>query len=181
MIKVTTGLVRFTFVSIYEFSQFGDFYEVNILIPKSDEEWYTKVKAAQDKALEKGKQELWNGKIPKKTHIPIGDGDDEKALTYPEYEGMWFVRAKTYFEVPVLGPDKERVHEQGFVKSGDWGRATISFMPFLNKAKGGTGLHCNLISLMKIKDGESLERGVNTDEYDDDFDANAAALADMVD
>ena len=66
------------------------------LIDKKDKEGIAALRATINKAIAKGKEKYWNGKVPKFNYDPLRDGDAELAdgtKEGPEYKGKYFLNA----------------------------------------------------------------------------------------
>jgi hypothetical protein len=163
--KVVTGKVRFSYVNVFEPRSIGEndpkFYDVCILIPKSDKKGIAKLEAAIEAAAEAGASK-WGGK-PKKLKLPLRDGDEEKDL--PEFEGMLFLNAKSARKPQVVDEDLNPIMDKDDFYSGCWGRASIDFYPY--DYNGSKGIACGLNNLQKLEDGERL--GGDFSSAEDDF------------
>jgi hypothetical protein len=168
MSKVVTNLVRFNFANVFEMSSIGDSepcYNILIMVPKSDKEGIKKLKQAIDEAIEEGKS-LWKNKIPTELKKPlrIGNGED-----YPEQEDMYLITARSAYAPGVVDADLEAITDKDSFYSGCWGRASIKFCPYKNKA-GGCGITTYLLNVQKIRDDEKLHSGFNAkDDFNDGF------------
>lgn len=175
MSKVVTGLVRFSYCNIFRSRAFKEGqdaeYSVCLLIPKDDKKTLAKIKAAVDEAVEAGISSKWGGKQPKNLHLPLRDGDEERADEAPEYEGMFFLNAKSKEKPGIVDRDRNEILDPDEVYSGCWGRASINFYPYDRNGNRGVGVGLN--NIQKIKDGEHLgaARASAEDDFDDDFQA----------
>lgn len=171
--KVVTGKVRFSYVHVFEpwAGQEGQQpkYSVCILIPKDDKKTLDKIAAAMDEAVQEGIASKWGGKKPKNLHIPIRDGDEERADEAPEYEGMMFLNANSKNAPGVVDKDLNVILDTEEFYSGCWGRASVNFFPY--DSNGNRGIGVGLNNLQKLKDGERLggSRASAEDDFDDDF------------
>jgi len=174
--RVVTGAVRLSYCNIFKprAYQEGDQekYSCVLLVPKTSEKTVKKIKNAIRNEIEAGKADLWNGKEPKGLWNPLRDGD-EVADEHPEYEGMYYINAKSDNKPLLLDEDKEELFDQSEIYSGCWARANISFYAYNNKSKGvGVGLN----ALMKHHDDEPFGNALTLDaakkgfEDDDDED-----------
>ena len=97
--KVITGKVRFSYVNIFKSRAFTEGqdakYSICLLIPKEDKATLHKIAVAIDEAVQDGISSKWGGKKPKNLHLPLRDGDEERADEAPEYEGMMFLNANS--------------------------------------------------------------------------------------
>ena len=174
MSKVITGLVRFSYVNIFRSRAFKDGqkakYSICLLIPKTDKVTLKKIKAAIDEATELGVSTKWGGNLPKKLHLPLRDGDEERADEAPEYKGMYFLNANSDSKPGIVDRDRNEILDPEEVYSGCWGRASINFFPYDNTGNRGIGVGLN--NIQKIKDGQHLGAVIASaeDDFSDDFD-----------
>lgn len=156
--KVITGLCRLSYVNIFRSRSFSDGqdakYSCCLLIPKKDTKTLDKIQEAIDEAIEKGISEKWGGKTPKNLHLPLRDGDEERADEAPEYEGMMFLNANSNSKPGIVDADLNEILDADEVYSGCWGRASINFYPY--DTKGNRGIAVGLNNVQKIKDGDRL-------------------------
>lgn len=156
--KVITGLVRFSFMSVWEPKASEDNpelkYSTAIIIPKSDKATIKAIKAAEEVAKELGKSK-WGGKIPAKLKTPLRDGDEEKPDD-PAYENCYFLNANSKNAPGILDRYKQVIPKEKSdeVYSGCYGRVSLNFYPY--DMKGNKGVGAGLNNLMKVKDGEPL-------------------------
>jgi hypothetical protein len=173
MSKVVTGLVRFSYVNIFRSRAFREGqdakYSICLLIPKSDKVTLKKIQVAIDEATQDGISSKWGGKMPKNLHLPLRDGDDERADEAPEYEGMYFLNANSNQKPGIVDKDRIEILDPDEVYSGCWGRASINFFPYDSNGNRGVGVGLN--NIQKIKDGEQLgaARASAESDFDDDF------------
>jgi hypothetical protein len=171
--KVITGLVRFSYVNIFRSRAFRDGqdakFSICLLIPKSDKATLDKIKAAMDAAVEQGVVSKWGGKTPKNLHLPLRDGDEERADEAPEYEGMMFLNANSTQKPGIIDRDRNEILDADEVYSGCWGRASINFFPYDSNGNRGVGVGLN--NIQKIKDGDRLgaARASAEDDFSDDW------------
>ena len=171
--KVVTGLVRFSYVNIFRSRAFRDGqdakYSICLLIPKKDKATLAKIKKAIDDAIEEGISSKWGGKRPKTLHLPLRDGDEERADEDPEYEGMYFLNANSTQKPGIIDRDRNEILDSDEVYSGCWGRASINFFPYDNTGNRGIGVGLN--NIQKLKDDKRLgaARASAEDDFADDF------------
>lgn len=172
--KVITGKVRFSYVNIFRSRSFREGqdakYSICLLIPKEDKAGIAKIKAAMDEAVQEGIRSKWGGKMPKNLHLPIRDGDAERADEAPEYEGMMFLNATSQTKPGIVDRDLNEILDPEEVYSGCWGRASINFFPY--DSNGNRGIGVGLNNIQKLKDGERLgsARMSAEDDFGDGFD-----------
>jgi hypothetical protein len=165
--KVVTKKVRFSYANVWTPTAVEEGqekkYNTSILIPKTDTVTIEKIEKAIETELEilKGKN---NGKLPKKYHNPLKDGDEE----YPEdenYHGMMYLRAASKTQPGIVDKDTEPILNQDEFYSGCWGRASLNFYVFNLDMNKGVGVGLNHVQ--KLEDGEHLGGGRASAE--DDF------------
>lgn len=171
--KVVTGKVRFSYVNIFRSRAFREGqdakYSICLLIPKSDKKGLAKITAAMDEAVQEGIRSKWGGKMPKNLHLPLRDGDEERADEAPEYEGMMFLNANSNTKPGIVDKDLNEILDPDEVYSGCWGRASINFFAYDSNGNRGVGVGLN--NILKLSDGERLggSRASAEDDFSDDF------------
>lgn len=166
--KVKTGKCRICYVHLFEKYDKSDKYQCRLLIPKDDKEAISVIKKAIETAKANGKATLWNGKLPSNYRGPLNDGDSmEEPL--PEYEGMYYLTAKSNRKPQVVDLDRDDIFDDEEVYPGCYVRATIVFFPYSNEGKG-VGVLLN--NVQKLEDGERLGGGAASaaDDFADDDD-----------
>lgn len=167
--KVITGKVRFSYVNIFKSRAFREGqdakYSICLLIPKEDKATLHKLAVAMDEAVQEGISSKWGGKKPKNLHLPLRDGDEERAEEAPEYEGMMFLNANSNTKPGIVDKDLNEILDPDEVYSGCWGRASINFFPYDSNGNRGVGVGLN--NIQKLKDGEHL--GAARAKAEDDF------------
>lgn len=156
--KVVTGKVRFSYVNIFKSRAFREGqdakYSICLLIPKSDKATLHKLTVAMDEAVQEGISSKWGGKKPKNLHLPLRDGDEERAEEAPEYEGMMFLNANSTTKPGIVDKDLNEILDPDEVYSGCWGRASLNFFPYDSNGNRGVGVGLN--NIQKLKDGDRL-------------------------
>ena len=150
-------------------------YSVSLIIPKSDTETVSKIKAAIKAAYEEGQAKLrGNAKsVPALEYMktPLRDGDKERPDD-EAYKNSYFINANSGTAPGVVDANCQPIIDTSEVYSGVYGRASINFYAF--NSNGNKGIACGLNNLQKIRDGEPLggkaraEDDFATDD-DDDF------------
>ena len=172
--KVVTGKVRFSYVNIFRSRAFREGqdakYSICLLIPKNDKKGIAKIKAAMEEAVQEGIKSKWGGKLPKNLHLPLRDGDEERADEAPEYESMMFMNANSNTKPGIVDKDLNEILDPDEVYSGCWGRASVNFYPYDSNGNRGVGVGLN--NIQKLKDGERLggARASAEDDFSDGFD-----------
>ena len=167
--KVVTGLVRFSYVHIFEPSAMDDSsdekYSVCIIIPKSDKKTIAAINAAVETAKEQGKTAKWKGKIPAKLKLPLRDGDEERPDD-EAFENSYFFNCSSKTKPGIVDKNVQPILDAEEVYSGCYGRAIINF--YVYDTNGNKGISAGLNGIMKLEDGEPLAGGVVTDSDWDD-------------
>ena len=167
--KVITGLVRFSYLQVFEPSKVGDSedlkYSVSLIIPKSDKKTVAAIQKAVAAATEAGKDSKFGGKVPKTLKNPLRDGDEEREDD-PAYANAWFLTANSKTKPGLVDKDVNPILDREELYSGCYGKASITFYAF--DVKGNKGIACCLNHLQKIKDGENLGggRGPASDDFE---------------
>lgn len=171
--KVVTGRVRFSYVNIFRSRAFREGqdakFSICLLIPKKDKAGIAKIRDAIDEAVQEGITSKWGGKTPKNLHLPLRDGDEERADEAPEYEGMMFLNANSTTKPGIVDKDLNEILDPEEVYSGCWGRASINFFPYDSNGNRGVGVGLN--NIQKLADGERLggARASAEDDFGDGF------------
>ena len=181
--RVTTGMVRFSFVHLtkpYAFTPGAEEkYSATILVPKSDLATKKKIDAAIAAATQRGVTDKWGGKKPPVINIPVYDGDGVRpnGEEYgPECKGHWVftASAKEEYKPGIVDKDLNDILDPSEIYSGMYGRVNVNFYPYDYAGKKGIG--CGLGPVQKLRDGESLGGGAVSaaaafgDGFEDDDD-----------
>lgn len=139
-------------------------YQCSVLIPKNSKA----DKAAFDAHVQAVLDEKFKGKSVN-LKMPLRDGDLEWEEKGEAYKGHWFFNCSTKNKPNVVGTEKEefsgnlKALGQNEIKSGDYGRISVTFFDFTGKSKGvGVGMG----NIQKTKDGDPLG---SQRSADDDF------------
>lgn len=176
---VITGKVRLSYLNIFQprkSSEEGgkERYEVLLLIPKKDKKTIKDIRAAQDAALEAGKNTKFGGSIPKKPKLTLHDGDEEMDTDErPEYKGHMYMNVSTYRQPGIVDRRLRPIIDSTAIKSGDYARVEINAAAF--NAEGSKGVSFWLNNLQFLEEGEALGGTFNKPEdvftaFDDDED-----------
>ena len=176
--KVVTNKVRASYLAWHTPREGLDgkmSYSVELLIPKTDVDGITKIKAAMKSALEKKFGDLSKVKGLKN---PLKDGDGNKqdgSPHGPEYHGHFYLRCKSTEKPGVIDiKGKEIINPTDFV-SGDYCRASIMASAYDSNMAKGVTFYLN--NLQKVADGESL--GGTKTSAAEDFGVQGSANADF--
>lgn len=135
-------------------------YSVVLLIPKDNKALVAQLKKAIEAAKELGAETKWkNTKKVANLKLPLRDGDLEDK---PEYEGHWFISAKSDTKPGIVDKDMNPLTTEDEFYSGCFARFSIKFYPF--NTAGNIGVGTQLYHLQKVKDGERLGGRASADE-----------------
>lgn len=171
--KVVTGLVRLSYVQIFSKRSFTEGtdakYSLCVLVPKKDTKTLKKIQAAMKSAAEEGISTKFNGKKPSNLHMPLRDGDEERADEAPEYKGMYFFNCKSDRKPGIVDKDRNEILDPDEVYSGCWGRVSVNFYPY--SVNGNKGVAVGLNNVQKLKDDQRLGGAAASaeDDFNDDF------------
>ena len=168
--KVVTGKVRLSYAHLFEpFAQLNSEpkYSCGLLIPKKDKVTIKNLRAAQQAALEAGKDSKFGGKIPAVWADTIKDGDEQADLDRnPEYAGHLYMSVSSNTRPGIVDINVQAILDSSEVYSGCYVRASINAFPYLYMGKRGVSFGLNHIQL--IEDGEFLG---GRSRAEDDFDS----------
>lgn len=180
--RVRTGEIRCSYVHVFEKYEKSGKYQLHILIDKKDKTTLDLIKKAVAAAKEKGKNELWKGKIPGDYASPLSDGDDKDDEAY---EGKYFLNAKNSYRRPrvVQYNDEgvlEDIDDPEEFYSGCYAQVALTFFPYANS---GHGVGTTIDNILKTRDGDPLGGGsysADNDFGDDDDDDGDVAEDDLL-
>ena len=145
-------------------------YSLTILVPKSDTKTVEAIKAAIQKAAEKGAQKHFGGRVPTNVSNTFKDGDTEvndlgelKCEANPELKGHYYMRLATKFPPKVLDNNRQEILNPLEVYSGCYGK--VSLTCFAYSGDGKRGVSAVLNNVMKTRDGEPLVNRLTGDEF----------------
>lgn len=172
--RVTTGMVRFSYLHIWQAHTMDEGqeakYSASIIIPKSDKKTLKEIKQAIENAKIQGKSSKFGGKIPANLKTPLRDGDEERPDD-EAYKDSYFVNANCKLKPGIVDKDVKPILDQEEVYSGCYGRASITFYPF--NTSGNKGIACGLNHIQKLKDGDPLGgRCTAEHDFDDGFECD---------
>lgn len=177
--QVVTGEVRLSYVNVFEPRKIGENdkeakYSLTILIPKNTPEGQktiANIKAAIQKAAEKGAQKHFGGRIPTNVSHTLKDGDievddlgDLKNIKNPELAGHMYMRLSTKFPPKVLNAERQEIINPLEIYSGCYGR--VSLTTFAYSGDGRRGVSAVLNNVMMTRDGEPLTSQLSGEEFE---------------
>lgn len=177
--QVVTGEVRLSYVNVFEPRKIGENdkeakYSLTILIPKNTPEGQktiANIKAAIQKAAEKGAQKHFGGRIPTNVNHTLKDGDievddlgDLKNIKNPELAGHMYMRLSTKFPPKVLNAERQEIINPLEIYSGCYGR--VSLTTFAYSGDGRRGVSAVLNNVMMTRDGEPLTSQLSGEEFE---------------
>jgi len=135
-------------------------YSCSLLIDKTDKEGVAMIKAEIDRAIEKGKELYWKGRVPKFRTEPLRDGDEELETggrVGSEYKGRYFLNCSAKEDYPpgIVGRDGKLLKDQSAIYSGCQVRLDIGAVPF--QVVGSNGISWRLYNVMLVGDGKRLD------------------------
>lgn len=159
----TKEKVRFSYAFVHEPDEKG-FYSTQVIIPKSAKKTVKAIKEAVEAVKEANKSKLAgaSGKIPANLKTPLRDGDEEDKG--PEYEGCYFLNAKTKTKPQIVDRDRNPIMDKSEMYSGVYGFCSLSFYAY--DVEGSKGIAAGLGNILTLGVGEPLD-GRTTAE--DDF------------
>lgn len=163
-----TGLMIISYPHIYEPAEnpSGKMkYSCSLLIDKGDKKTIEALQAAINKAISRGKDKLWDGKLPKFRYEPLRDGDQELAdgeKTDAIYKNKLFLNCSSDSAPGVVGPDAKPLMDQTKLYAGCIVRADINPFPYSNSGNKGIGWGLN--NIMLVNDGERLDGRQNAED-----------------
>lgn len=153
-------------------------YSATVLVPKDHEDADKLLNLLQD-CYDENKTTHFKGvaMTHKNFRYPLQDGDDyadrqaELGKDGEAYRGCYYIKAATVNQPPVFDENGEDMIDLNEIKSGDYGRVSITIWPY---SKKGTGITAFLNSVKKIEDGEPLgSAGGTAAEFEDEDDQPA--------
>jgi hypothetical protein len=158
--RVTSGKGLFSYANVFKPTAMDDKtepkYNTQFIWKKSDKATTKKFEAAIKAAKDKFIKEKLGGKEPKKFDLPIRDGDEEKE-GIEEYEGCWFISAKSYRKPKVVDRQFDMIVDPEDFYSGCYGAIVLNFYGY--DVGANKGVAAGLESIMKLADGEPLGGG----------------------
>ena len=133
-------------------------FSCSLLFDKKDAQTIAELQEAVDRAIVKGKDTKWSGKLPKFRYQPLRDGDAELEAgdkTDPIYQGKVFFNCSSDVIPGVVGPDARALMNQNSVYAGCVVRGDVN--PFPYKHSGNSGIGWGLNNIMLIADGPRLD------------------------
>lgn len=175
--KITTGKVRFSYVTIWEPKAQGDNdepkYSVMLLIPKSDKATLAAIKAAMAEARDNFCARNGASALPANPVNPLHDGDGVKPNSGepygPECKGHYVMNVSSKLKPKVFDnsqPKPQEIIDPAEVYSGCYGRASINFYGYSNRKKG---IGAGLLGIQKLCDGEPFGTYGSADDFADGY------------
>lgn len=135
-------------------------FSCSFLIDKTDKDCIAKLQAEIAKAITKGKEKLWSGKLPKFNYQPLRDGDAELKSgdkEGKEYEGRMFLNCAANVDSPpgVVDNRAQPLLDKSAIYSGCIVRIDIKAFPYKNSGNCGVGWWLN--NVMLVSDGPRLD------------------------
>lgn len=164
--KCLIGEARLNFCRVFEPEAFngGDpKYSVILSFDQEDEALYKKIQDAINECVEKAKNSLYGGKLPKNFKIvEIKDGDED--YEKDGFAGQYTIKASSAYKPEVVKKSTVMgktqlvpITDEEEFYSGCYGYASVSFFAYDNGVS--KGVTCGLNSVLKSRDGERLGGG----------------------
>lgn len=165
--SVTTGVVRASFVHIYQAvaPQGGGEpkYSITLLIPKSDVNTL-RVLAAEIEQVKQANAQQFGGQTAG-LKVPLYDGDGVMPSGAPwgaECRGCMVLRASSKEQPAIVDGEVQPLLNPNAVYSGCYVRASVNLYAYNQPMNKGIG--CGLNAVQKIADGEPLANRVSPEE-----------------
>lgn len=187
---VTKGEVRGSYVNVYEpkLNQLSKKteYSMSVLIPKTDRETISQLKAAYEAALAK----KWPNGAPANHRTPFRDGDTEKFMKDgktpdPNYAGHYWINVKSQDRPGIVKLSQGQLVESDDPRdfsSGDYCRVSLNAYAYDNM--GNKGVAFGLNNIMITRKGDPLGGGARpaTDDFAEFADTadSAGGIDDLV-
>jgi hypothetical protein len=168
-VKIVTGKVRFSFVHIFQpySSEEGKpaRYSMSVIIDQEDKATLAKINKAINDVAEASKG-IWGGKVPVNLKRPLRDGAEKDG--HEAYEGKMFLNATSKNRPGCVDKDLQEIIDPAEVKSGDYGRVSLTF--FAYNSNGNKGIGVGLNNVQKLEDGDALGGKKNAaSDFADEF------------
>jgi len=155
-IKVVTGKVRFSYVSVFQPTAGVDGgspkYRCSIIVPKSDKATVDKLNKAFNDCKTQNAA-FFGGKVPPVLKGGLRDGDVEKPGD-PAYANCYFFNANSAQKPGVVDADLNAIMDPEEFYSGCYGRASVTLYPY--NSAGSKGIAYGLANVQKTEEGERL-------------------------
>lgn len=156
--RVVTGKCRFVYCSVMSARKNEmngkDEFSTQVLVPKTDTETVTALKAAAKEAL----AAKFGDKIPKNVRNPLRDGDTETktdgSALGKEYAGCYFFNTKSTNKPGAVDANGQDLLGSNDIVSGDYGR--VSLNAYAYSQAGNNGVSFGLNNVMLVSKGEAL-------------------------
>ena len=164
--KCLIGEARMNFCRVFEPESFNGGepkYSVILSFDQEDEALYKKIQDAISECVEKTKNSMYAGKLPKNFKIvEIKDGDED--YEKDGFAGQYTLKASSAYKPEVVKKSTVMgktqlvpITDEDEFYSGCYGYASVSFFAYDNGVS--KGVTCGLNSVLKSRDGERLGGG----------------------
>lgn len=140
-------------------------YSCSLLFDRNDTETLADLTKAVDKAIIRGKETKWGGKVPKFRYAALRDGDEELESgdkTDPIYEGKLFLNCSSDTPPGIVDSGAKILMDQSKLYAGCIVRADVN--PFPYKHSGNSGVGWGLNNVMLVADGPRLDGRQNAED-----------------
>lgn len=139
-------------------------YMCTCIYSKYDKKTKAKVEKAVQAAIEKGKRELWKGKVPPNLYIPVKDGDERDGKD-SAFKDSFYIVSKSKVAPDVVDQKVHPIFDKKKIYSGCVCNIALTFLPY--KAGPNNGITCMLGNIQLVKQTPAM--GGRT-RAEDDFD-----------
>lgn len=166
--KCLIGEARMNFCRVFEPESFNGGepkYSVILSFDQEDEALYKKIQDAISECVEKAKNSMYGGKLPKNFKIvEIKDGDED--YEKDGFAGQYTIKASSAYKPEVVKKSTVMgktqlvpITDEDEFYGGCYGYASVSFFAYDNGVS--KGVTCGLNSVLKSRDGERFGGGGN--------------------
>ena len=131
----------------------GGKYMCTSINSKDDQQTKAKVDKAIQAAIEKGKNELWNGRIPPNLYSPVKDGDEREDKD-KIFENSFYIVAKTKLAQDIVDQKVHPIFDKKKIYSGCICNVALTFLPY--KAGPNNGITCMLGNIQLVRQAQAL-------------------------
>ena len=164
--KCLIGEARMNFCRVFEPESFNGGepkYSVILSFDQDDKALYKKIQDAISECVEKAKNSMYAGKLPKNFKIvEIKDGDED--YEKDGFAGQYTIKASSAYKPEVVKKSTVMgktqlvpITDEDEFYSGCYGYASVSFFAYDNGVS--KGVTCGLNALLKSRDGERFGGG----------------------
>ena len=129
-------------------------YMMTAIVDKHDRKQIALIRNAIQAAIEDGKKNIWNGKVPANLYTPLQDGDLKEGKDASNYTDSYYFVAKSKNPPEVVDQMLHPIYDKNAIYSGCIVNASFTFVPY--KAGINCGVTVLLGNIQLVKQGKSL-------------------------